>query len=313
MLSHPLQPKYTCKEWEPNLPPLCLPNPEYLAPEYILSVSCDSASDMYSLGVVMHAVFNEGKPVFQVNKHDIFKSFSRQLDQVSGGVPNLRAWQIKDSISLELGIDIRSCCQQMSSVGWRMSCSDLIWVVKWKYVWNNPDDGDLTHSRINENFCSVAQMCVIIITSKHWFYSPLFYSFSIFQPQLSTMSPAVLNKIPEEVREHVKMLLSVTPNVRPDADQMTKVCIVPTSMKIQRTAYFLQYELTLVIPYFVVWNSDSIFWRRGCHDPAVLWLPLPKGQPTEVPVLQRPPQSPAQTTQGSKTKCIPYIFKILIL
>lgn len=77
------QPKYTCKEWDPNLPPLCLPNPEYLAPEYILSVSCDSASDMYSLGVVMHAVFNEGKPVFKVNKHDIFKSFSRQLDQVS--------------------------------------------------------------------------------------------------------------------------------------------------------------------------------------------------------------------------------------
>ncbi|XP_069020908.1 SCY1-like protein 2 isoform X1 [Embiotoca jacksoni] len=113
--------KYTCKEWEPNLPPLCLPNPEYLAPEYILSVSCDSASDMYSLGVVMHAVFNEGKPVFQVNKHDIFKSFSRQLDQ------------------------------------------------------------------------------------------------------LSSMSPAVLNKIPEDVREHVKMLLSVTPNVRPDADQMTKI------------------------------------------------------------------------------------------
>uniref|UniRef100_A0AAZ3PJX8 Protein kinase domain-containing protein n=1 Tax=Oncorhynchus tshawytscha TaxID=74940 RepID=A0AAZ3PJX8_ONCTS len=76
------EPKYSCKEWEPNLPPLCLPNPEYLAPEYILSVSCDAASDMYSLGVVMHAVFNEGKPVFQVNKHDIFKSFSRQLDQI---------------------------------------------------------------------------------------------------------------------------------------------------------------------------------------------------------------------------------------
>ncbi|XP_033930574.1 SCY1-like protein 2 isoform X1 [Pseudochaenichthys georgianus] len=115
------EPKYTCKEWEPNLSLLSLPNPEYLAPEYILSVSCDSASDMYSLGVVMHAVFNEGKPVFQVNKHDIFKSFSRQLDQ------------------------------------------------------------------------------------------------------LSSISPAVLNKLPEEVREHVKMLLSVTPNVRPDADQMTKI------------------------------------------------------------------------------------------
>ncbi|XP_018603125.1 SCY1-like protein 2 isoform X2 [Scleropages formosus] len=115
------EPKYTCKEWDPNLPPLCLPNPEYLAPEYILSVSCDSASDMYSLGVVMHAVFNEGKPIFQVNKQDIFKSFSRQLDQ------------------------------------------------------------------------------------------------------LSRLSPAALTQIPEDVRDHVKMLLSVTPTVRPDADQMTKI------------------------------------------------------------------------------------------
>lgn len=115
------EPKFSCKEWDPNLPSLCLPNPEYLAPEYILSVSCDTASDMYSLGVVMYAVFSDGKPVIQVNKQDIFKSFSRQLDQ------------------------------------------------------------------------------------------------------LSRLNPAVLTKIPEEVREHVKMLLSVTPNVRPDADQMTKI------------------------------------------------------------------------------------------
>uniref|UniRef100_A0A672Q523 Protein kinase domain-containing protein n=1 Tax=Sinocyclocheilus grahami TaxID=75366 RepID=A0A672Q523_SINGR len=115
------EPKYVCKEWDPNLPPLCLPNPEYVAPEYILSVSCDATSDMYSLGVLIHAVFNEGKPVFQVNKQDIFKSFSRQLDQ------------------------------------------------------------------------------------------------------LSHLSPGVLNQIPEEVRDHVKMLLNVTSNVRPDADQMTKI------------------------------------------------------------------------------------------
>ncbi|XP_056116404.1 SCY1-like protein 2 [Rhinichthys klamathensis goyatoka] len=115
------EPKYGCKEWDPNLPPLCLPNPEYVAPEYILSVSCDVSSDMYSLGVLVHAVFNEGKAVFHVNKQDIFKSFSRQLDQ------------------------------------------------------------------------------------------------------LSHLSPGVLSQIPEEVREHVKMLLSVTSNVRPDADQMTKI------------------------------------------------------------------------------------------
>ncbi|XP_063072861.1 SCY1-like protein 2 [Engraulis encrasicolus] len=113
--------KYVCKEWDPNLPSLCLPNPEYVAPEYILSVSCDSASDMYSLGIVIHAVFNEGKPLFHVSKQDIFRSFSRQLDQ------------------------------------------------------------------------------------------------------LSRLSPTVLSKIPSDVCEHVKMLLNVTANVRPDADQMTKI------------------------------------------------------------------------------------------
>lgn len=49
------------------------------------------------------------------------------------------------------------------------------------------------------------------------------------------MSSALLNKIPEEVREHVKMLLSVTPTVRPDADQMTKVCVVGAFVRLRKT------------------------------------------------------------------------------
>uniref|UniRef100_A0A8C2LID0 Protein kinase domain-containing protein n=1 Tax=Cricetulus griseus TaxID=10029 RepID=A0A8C2LID0_CRIGR len=115
------EPKFPCKEWDPNLPSLCLPNPEYLAPEYILSVSCETASDMYSFGTVIYAVFNKGKPIFEVNKQDIYKSFSRHLDQ-----------------------------------RYRLGSSSL-------------------------------------------------------------------TSIPEEVREHVKLLLNVTPTVRPDADQMTKI------------------------------------------------------------------------------------------
>nr|XP_033808535.1 SCY1-like protein 2 isoform X2 [Geotrypetes seraphini] len=113
--------KYLCKEWDPNLPALCLPNPEYLAPEYILSVSCETLSDMYSLGVVIHAVFNKGKSIFEVNKQDIYKSFSRQLDQ------------------------------------------------------------------------------------------------------LSRLNPSILANVPEEIKEHLKLLLNVTSAVRPDADQMTKI------------------------------------------------------------------------------------------
>ncbi|XP_069485462.1 SCY1-like protein 2 isoform X2 [Ambystoma mexicanum] len=115
------EPKFSCKEWDPNLPPWCLPNPQYLAPEYILSVNCETASDMYSLGVVIHAVFNKGKAIFEVNRHDIYKSFSRQLDQ------------------------------------------------------------------------------------------------------LSHLVASIFMNIPEDVREHLKLLLNVSPAVRPDADQMTKI------------------------------------------------------------------------------------------
>lgn len=63
------------------------------------------------------------------------------------------------------------------------------------------------------------------------------------------MSPALLNKIPEEVREHVKMLLSVTPNVRPDADQMTKVCIYLTCMK--KKSYHMYVSLYFSWPLFI--------------------------------------------------------------
>lgn len=41
--------------------------------------------------------------------------------------------------------------------------------------------------------------------------------------QLSRLNSSALQNIPEEVREHVKLLLNVAPAVRPDADQMTKV------------------------------------------------------------------------------------------
>ncbi|KAG7271860.1 hypothetical protein CRUP_028232 [Coryphaenoides rupestris] len=104
---NPSDAEYKCKEWEPSLPALCLPHPEYLAPEYILSVSCDSASDMYSLGVIMHAVFNDGKPVFTVNQHDIFKSFSRQLDQLSsmsGTMLNKIPEEVRDHVKMLLSV-----------------------------------------------------------------------------------------------------------------------------------------------------------------------------------------------------------------
>lgn len=79
------------------------------------------------------------------------------------------------------------------------------------------------------------------------------------------MSPAQLSKIPEEVREHVKMLLSVTSTVRPDADQMTKVCVVFEHTNTHTCLLLLHMFLILFMScrlntYCVfVWNLDPIF------------------------------------------------------
>lgn len=184
--------KYVCKEWDPNLPSLCLPNPEYVAPEYILSVSCDSASDMYSLGVVIHAVFNEGRPVFQVNKLDIYKSFSRQLDK------------------------------------------------------------------------------------------------------LTQLNPKVLSQIPDDIREHLKMLLSVTANVRPDADQMTKI------------PYFDDVGAT-TLQYF-----DTLFQRNNLQK-SQFYKGLPKVLP-KLPkrvIIQR--ILPALTSEFVNGDMVPFVLPNVLL
>ncbi|CAJ0924400.1 unnamed protein product [Ranitomeya imitator] len=184
--------KYKCKEWDPNLPSLCLPNPEYLAPEYILSVSCDPASDMYSLGVIIHAVYNKGKTIFEVNKQDIYKSFSRQLDQ------------------------------------------------------------------------------------------------------LSRLNPNVLVNIPEEVQEHVKLLLNVTPAVRPDADQMTKIP-------------FFDDVGAVTLQYF-----DSLFQRDNLQK-SQFFKGLPKVLP-KLPkrvVVQR--ILPALTSEFVNPDMVPFVLPNVLL
>ncbi|XP_044136569.1 SCY1-like protein 2 isoform X2 [Bufo gargarizans] len=184
--------KYVCKEWDPNLPSLCLPNPEYLAPEYILSVSCDTASDMYSLGVIIHAVYNKGKTIFEVNKQDIYKSFSRQLDQ------------------------------------------------------------------------------------------------------LSHLNPNILVNIPEEVREHIKLLLNVTPAVRPDADQITKIP-------------FFDDVGAVTLQYF-----DSLFQRDNLQK-SQFFKGLPKVLP-KLPkrvVIQR--ILPALTSEFVNPDMVPFVLPNVLL
>lgn len=114
------QPTYQSLYFEPGVPPVAQPSLNYLAPECVLADSNDSASDMFSLGVLVYAVYNKGSTLYDAS----------------------------------------------SSV-------------------------------------ATLKQCI----NKH----------------LKQLSTAKLNSLPEDAREHVRMLLSVTPDIRPDAHQFSKL------------------------------------------------------------------------------------------
>ena len=63
---------YDFKEWN-NIKkkfPMA-PSLEYLAPEYVLSNSCNEHSDMYSYGMLSFAIYNGGKPLFECHNNTL--------------------------------------------------------------------------------------------------------------------------------------------------------------------------------------------------------------------------------------------------
>ncbi|XP_078482866.1 SCY1-like protein 2 [Ciona intestinalis] len=113
--------KFVSSDWDTSIPSPALPNPNYLAPEYILSKSCSPASDLFSLGILLYSIYYKGKTLFECGTQDVYRVMPKSVDQ------------------------------------------------------------------------------------------------------LENLSPHQLEKIPQEVREHEKMLLNPSPNVRPDAEQMSKL------------------------------------------------------------------------------------------
>ena len=62
-------------------PPCVQPHLDYLAPEHTLSHTCDTLSDMYSLGVLFYAVFNGGKPLFECSSQ--LSTYKRNIEEVT--------------------------------------------------------------------------------------------------------------------------------------------------------------------------------------------------------------------------------------
>ncbi|KAK3878478.1 hypothetical protein Pcinc_016896 [Petrolisthes cinctipes] len=68
-------PFYPFDEYESGRPPPCQPSLDYLAPEYALTHTLDTAADLFPLAVIIHALFSEGRPVF--TNHGDFSTFKR--------------------------------------------------------------------------------------------------------------------------------------------------------------------------------------------------------------------------------------------
>lgn len=78
------QPYYPFEEYESGRPPPCQPSLDYLAPEYALTHTLDTAADLFPLAVITHALYSEGRPLF--TNHGDFSTFKRNCCEVRGNV-----------------------------------------------------------------------------------------------------------------------------------------------------------------------------------------------------------------------------------
>ncbi|XP_031557688.1 SCY1-like protein 2 [Actinia tenebrosa] len=115
------QSTYSGCQWEPRLFPYAQPDLNYCAPEYILSRSCDVSSDMYSLGVLIYALFNGGKTPYSCDNN--MTAFKRNVELMSreslpglGGVPP----ELKSHVTslLSLTCALRPDVHQMAKISY---------------------------------------------------------------------------------------------------------------------------------------------------------------------------------------------------
>lgn len=70
-----------CHPWTNKLSKIIQPNLDYIAPEIQLTKLCSIRSDMFSLGMVIASIYNDGRPLIQANHSN--SDYIKQLDNVS--------------------------------------------------------------------------------------------------------------------------------------------------------------------------------------------------------------------------------------
>ncbi|XP_037045286.1 SCY1-like protein 2 [Bradysia coprophila] len=76
-----------CQPWSSRASKMTQPNLDFMAPENQIHSNCSILSDMFSLGLVMCAIFNQGRPLIQANNSA--SAYLKQLEMLEDAVHNM--------------------------------------------------------------------------------------------------------------------------------------------------------------------------------------------------------------------------------
>uniref|UniRef100_A0A2C9JXV3 Protein kinase domain-containing protein n=1 Tax=Biomphalaria glabrata TaxID=6526 RepID=A0A2C9JXV3_BIOGL len=114
-----LQAFFTCHEWRSDMPRDAQPNLDYMAPEYELNHTCSPASDMFSFGILMYALHNNGRPLYECEGElRTFRQNAEELGSMRNSLLSKMPSQLADHVKLLLNLEptIRPDAAQMMKI-----------------------------------------------------------------------------------------------------------------------------------------------------------------------------------------------------
>ncbi|KAH9518743.1 SCY1-like protein 2 [Bulinus truncatus] len=124
---------FACHEWRSDVPREAQPNLDYMAPEYELNHTCSPASDMFSFGILMFALYNKGKPLYECQGEiRAFRQNAEELSSIKSSLLSIVPSQLADHVKLLLNIEptIRPDAAQMMKIPFfeDMACISLQYI-----------------------------------------------------------------------------------------------------------------------------------------------------------------------------------------
>ena len=115
----PFQSAYPFREYDGNIPAVINPRLDYLAPEYATTRSYDTQADMFSVGMLIYALYNRGRTLYEC--HDNYSSFMKMSDDLkvlNTTKLSVLPMEVRDHVKMLLSVrpELRPDAGQLSKV-----------------------------------------------------------------------------------------------------------------------------------------------------------------------------------------------------